>query len=36
MFGGNLDLSVVMTFISTFSAFFMMPLWMLCLGEKYC
>jgi hypothetical protein len=33
MFGGNLDLSVVMTFISTFSAFFMMPLWMFCLGK---
>jgi len=33
MFGGNLDLSVTMTAVSTFSAFFMMPLWMFCLGE---
>ena len=27
MFGGNLDLSVTMTAISTFAAFFMMPAW---------
>merc|ERR1739844_290991 len=33
MFGGNLDLSVVMTAVSTFSAFFMMPFWIYVLGE---
>ena len=33
MFGGNLDLSVTMTAVSTFSAFFMMPLWVYLLGE---
>ena len=33
MFGGNLDLSVVMTAVSTFSAFFMMPFWIFVLGE---
>lgn len=33
MFGGNLDLSVVMTAVSTFSAFFMMPFWIYFLGE---
>ena len=33
MFGGNLDLSIVMTAVSTFSAFFMMPLWIFLLGE---
>merc|ERR1719237_1290983 len=33
MFGGNLDLSVIMTAVSTFSAFFMMPLWVFLLGE---
>jgi len=33
MFGGNLDLSIVMTAVSTFSAFFMMPLWIYLLGE---
>merc|ERR1740131_916623 len=33
MFNGNLDLSVTMTAVSTFSAFFMMPLWMVLLGE---
>merc|ERR1719150_1621647 len=33
MFGGNLDLSVTMTFVSTLSAFFMMPLWVFLLGE---
>ncbi|XP_023322070.1 ileal sodium/bile acid cotransporter [Eurytemora carolleeae] len=33
MFGGNLDLSVTMTAVSTFSAFFMMPIWMFALGE---
>jgi sodium/bile acid cotransporter 3/5 len=33
MFGGNLDLSVTMTAVSTFSAFFMMPLWVFLLGE---
>merc|ERR1712165_251195 len=33
MFGGNLDLSVVMTFVSTLSAFFMMPFWIFVLGE---
>ena len=27
MFGGNLDLSITMTAISTFAAFFMMPAW---------
>jgi len=32
MFGGNLDLSVTMTAVSTFSAFFMMPLWIFTLG----
>ncbi|XP_021954809.1 ileal sodium/bile acid cotransporter isoform X3 [Folsomia candida] len=31
--GGNLDLSITMTTISTFSAFVMMPLWMLTLGS---
>jgi len=33
MFNGNLDLSVTMTTVSTFSAFIMMPLWMFLLGE---
>ena len=33
MFGGNLDLSVTMTAVSTFSAFFMMPLWVFLLGD---
>jgi len=33
MFGGNLDLSVTMTAVSTFSALFMMPLWVFLLGE---
>merc|ERR1719400_1345693 len=33
MFGGNLDLSVTMTAVSTFSAFFMMPFWVFLLGE---
>ncbi len=33
MFGGNLDLSVTMTAVSTFSAFFMMPLWIFTLGK---
>ena len=33
MFGGNLDLSVTMTAVSTFAAFFMMPLWVFLLGE---
>jgi len=33
LFGGNLDLSVSMTAVSTFSAFFMMPLWIFLLGE---
>jgi len=33
MFGGNLDLSVTMTAVSTFSAFFMMPLWIFTLGS---
>jgi len=33
MFGGNLDLSVTMTAVSTFSTFFMMPLWVFLLGE---
>merc|ERR1712198_807104 len=33
MFGGNLDLSVTMTAVSTFSAFFMMPLWVFLLGQ---
>ena len=33
MFGGNLDLSVTMTAVSTFCAFFMMPLWVYLLGE---
>ena len=28
MFGGNLDLSITMTAISTFAAFFMMPAWL--------
>lgn len=32
MFGGNLNLSVTMTAISTFAAFFMMPLWIFTLG----
>ena len=32
MFGGNLDLSVTMTAVSTFAAFFMMPLWIFTLG----
>ncbi|ODM97448.1 Ileal sodium/bile acid cotransporter [Orchesella cincta] len=31
--GGNLDLSITMTTISTFSAFVMMPLWILTLGS---
>jgi len=33
MFGGNLDLSVTMTALSTFAAFFMMPAWILTLGQ---
>merc|ERR1711902_423135 len=33
MFGGNLDLSVVMMAVSTFSAFFMRPFWIYVLGE---
>jgi len=33
MFGGNLDLSIVMTAVSTFSAFLMMPAWIYLLGE---
>jgi len=33
MFGGNLDLSVTMTAVSTFAAFFMMPFWIFVLGE---
>ena len=33
MFGGNLDLSVTMTAVSTFAAFFMMPIWVFLLGE---
>merc|ERR1712011_82418 len=32
MFGGNLDLSVTMTAMSTFAAFFMLPLWLFTLG----
>ncbi|CAL8138114.1 unnamed protein product [Orchesella dallaii] len=31
--GGNLDLSITMTTISTFAAFLMMPLWILTLGS---
>merc|ERR1740131_245024 len=33
MFNGNLDLSVTMTAVSTFSAFFMMPFWIYSLGQ---
>merc|ERR1711899_188083 len=33
MFGGNLDLSVTMTAISTFAAFVMMPAWIFSLGQ---
>lgn len=33
MFGGNLDLSITMTAISTFAAFFMMPAWLFSLGQ---
>ncbi|TRY63520.1 hypothetical protein TCAL_04892 [Tigriopus californicus] len=33
MFGGNLNLSVTMTAISTFAALFMMPLWLFTLGR---
>merc|ERR1719369_2250175 len=33
MFGGNLDLSVTMTAISTFAAFAMMPAWIFSLGQ---
>jgi sodium/bile acid cotransporter 3/5 len=33
MFGGNLNLSITMTAVSTFSAFFMMPLWLFTLGS---
>lgn len=33
MFGGNIDLSVTMTAVSTFSAFFMMPIWIFTLGR---
>ena len=33
MFGGNLNLSVTMTAVSTFAAFFMMPLWIFSLGR---
>ena len=33
MFGGNLNLSVTMTAISTFAAFFMIPLWLFTLGR---
>ena len=33
MFGGNLNLSVTMTAVSTFAAFFMMPLWIFTLGQ---
>lgn len=32
MFGGNLNLSVTMTAMSTFAAFFMLPLWLFTLG----
>lgn len=32
MFGGNLNLSVTMTALSTFAAFFMLPLWLFTLG----
>ena len=33
MYGGNLNLSITMTAISTFSSFFMMPLWIFTLGH---
>ncbi len=33
MFGGNLDLSITMTAISTFAAFVMMPVWIFTLGQ---
>jgi len=33
MFGGNLNLSVTMTAISTFAAFLMMPAWIFSLGQ---
>ena len=33
MFGGNLNLSVAMTAVSTFAALFMMPFWIFVLGE---
>jgi len=33
LFGGNLDLSVTMTAVSTMCAFFMMPMWMMTLGQ---
>lgn len=31
--GGNLDLSLTMTFLSTFSALFMIPIWLFSLGH---
>jgi sodium/bile acid cotransporter 3/5 len=33
MLGGNLNLSITMTALSTFSAFFMIPLWIFTLGK---
>ena len=33
MFGGNLNLSVTMTALSTFAAFVMMPAWIFSLGQ---
>jgi sodium/bile acid cotransporter 3/5 len=34
LLGGNLNLSITMTFISTLSAIFMMPLWLFTLGRN--
>ena len=33
MFGGNLNLSITMTAVSTLAAFFMMPAWLFSLGR---
>ncbi|CAI4224144.1 unnamed protein product [Auanema sp. JU1783] len=35
IYGGNLDLSVAMTFTQTISAIFMMPFWLYTLGKRF-
>lgn len=35
MFNGDIDLSAIMTFVSTVSSLFMMPLWILTLGKTF-